>query len=113
MAYWENLSQTIRKTREVENMIYEDHPYVNHKIPKDGLSYNPTHYSRYPMEPAEFIIRNRITGGASDIIQYASRYREKGGADDLMKIIKWATLLLKYEYARTVEFYELPKEDGR
>lgn len=56
------------------------------------------HYMKMKIQPIEFIHTNKIDFLAANIIKYASRYKNKGGADDVRKIIHYARLILKLEY---------------
>ena len=58
---------------------------------------NPYWYSRYEIEPWDFIIRNKIRGGISDIIEYVCRYDAKNGVQDLKKARAWLDKLIEEE----------------
>lgn len=46
---------------------------------------NPTHYSRWKIEPLDFIMANNLDFLRGNIIKYIMRYDAKGGIDDLKK----------------------------
>lgn len=46
---------------------------------------NPDHYSRWKIEPLEFIMENGIDFVRGNIIKYVMRYDQKDGIDDLIK----------------------------
>lgn len=46
---------------------------------------NPTHYSRWPIEPIEFITANNLDFLRGNVIKYIMRYDAKGGVEDLRK----------------------------
>ena len=56
------------------------------------------HYRSLAIQPAEFIHKNGLGYLEGNIIKYASRHRQKGGAQDIRKIIHYAELLLELEY---------------
>lgn len=56
------------------------------------------HYRRLKIQPVEYIIANEIPFLAANIIKYASRYKNKGGAEDIRKIIHYCELILEFEY---------------
>lgn len=56
------------------------------------------HYKSLAIQPAEFIHRNGLGYLEGNIVKYASRHRQKGGAQDIRKIIHYAELLLELEY---------------
>ncbi len=57
------------------------------------------HYKQYPIQPVEFCQKNGLNAIESSIIKYAVRHRNKGGKEDVEKIIHYAKLLLELEYA--------------
>ena len=57
-----------------------------------------THYRKYPIQPIEYIVANGIGFLAGNVIKYATRYREKGGAEDVRKAIHYLELILEFEY---------------
>ena len=56
------------------------------------------HYRSLAIQPVEYIIKNNLGFLEGNIIKYATRYREKGGAEDIRKIIHYAQLILELEY---------------
>ena len=60
------------------------------------------HYRSKAIQPVEYIHANGLGFCAGNIVKYATRYQDKGGADDLRKIIHYAKLLLELEYGETV-----------
>lgn len=56
------------------------------------------HYRKMKIQPVEYIIANDIGFLPGNIIKYASRYPDKGGAEDIRKIIHYCKLILEFEY---------------
>lgn len=56
------------------------------------------HYKDLPIQPVEFIHANQLTFLAGNVVKYISRYRAKGGADDVRKAIHYCQLILDLEY---------------
>jgi hypothetical protein len=56
------------------------------------------HYCRFAIQPSEFIHQNQIDWLSGNIIKYACRHQDKGGPEDVKKIIHYAELLLEWEY---------------
>ncbi len=56
------------------------------------------HYKKYRIQPVEFCQLNELNHCESSIVKYATRHRDKGGAEDLRKVIHYAQLLLEMEY---------------
>lgn len=57
-----------------------------------------THYKDMPIQPIEFITKNKLDWYQGNIVKYASRHHSKGGADDLRKVIHYAELALEAQY---------------
>ena len=57
-----------------------------------------SHYNRYPMQPIEYAMANRLNYCQANAIKYITRYRDKGGREDLEKAIHNIQILIKLEY---------------
>ena len=57
-----------------------------------------SHYKDFVIQPAEFIIKNKITGAEANVIKYVCRHRLKGGVEDIDKAIHFLELLKELEY---------------
>lgn len=57
-----------------------------------------SHYKDLKIQPVEYIHANGFDFLTGNIIKYASRHRNKNGAEDVRKIIHYAELILKLEY---------------
>ena len=55
------------------------------------------HYKDLPIQPVEYIHKNGIPFIEGCIIKYATRWRAKGGKEDIKKIIHFAEMLLELE----------------
>ena len=51
-----------------------------------------SHYKKYPIQPYEFISKNKLSYYQGCVIKYVVRYLEKGGIQDLQKIIHFTEL---------------------
>ena len=56
-----------------------------------------THYNKLKIQPVEYIHANNIPFIEGSIIKYATRWKDKGGIEDLKKIIHFAELLIELE----------------
>ena len=56
-----------------------------------------THYKSLRIQPLEFCVANRLGPCESAIIKYVSRWREKGGYEDLRKIKHYVDLLMEFD----------------
>ena len=54
---------------------------------------NPSHYMQHEIEPIEYIMRNEMEFFEGNIVKYATRWKTKGGVQDLDKIIHYAQML--------------------
>lgn len=59
------------------------------------------HYRSQKIQPIEFIHANGLDFFQGNIIKYAARYKLKGGAADLHKVIHYAQLALELQYGET------------
>lgn len=64
-----------------------------------------SHYKTMKIQPVEFIQANDLNFCEGNIIKYTCRYKQKGGVEDLNKVIHYARLL--------IEQIEKEKRDGR
>ncbi len=69
-----------------------------------------THYKDMPIQPIEFITKNKLDWYQGNIVKYASRHHNKGGADDLRKVIHYAELALEAQYGAPGKQAEAIKE---
>lgn len=57
-----------------------------------------SHYKDMKIQPVEFIHANNIPFIEGACIKYLCRHREKGGAQDLQKVIHFCQMLIEMEY---------------
>ena len=55
------------------------------------------HYRDMAIQPAEYIMRNGIRFAEGCVIKYVSRWRDKGGVEDLRKAAHFLEMLIEYE----------------
>jgi hypothetical protein len=58
---------------------------------------NGTHY-KLPIQPITYIHGNKLPFIEGNVVKYITRHRDKGGADDIRKVIHYCQLLLELEY---------------
>ena len=58
------------------------------------------HYKGYDIQPIEYIQKNALGFIEGSIVKYITRYEEKGGANDLDKIIHYCELLKELKYGK-------------
>jgi hypothetical protein len=56
------------------------------------------HYKKLKIQPIEFIMANELGFIEGNIIKYATRHKDKGGVQDVKKIIHYAQLLIDMYY---------------
>lgn len=56
-----------------------------------------SHYKSLKIQPVEYIHANNIPYLEGNIIKYATRWRDKGGIEDLRKIKHYVDLLIELE----------------
>ena len=60
---------------------------------EDDAVHEPSHYTRWPIEPITYIMRNGMEFWRGNIIKYASRAGFKGDEEeDLRKVIRYAEM---------------------
>ena len=52
------------------------------------------HYKTCSIQPIEFILANNMGFCEGNIVKYITRYKQKGGREDLLKVIHYAEFLL-------------------
>ena len=56
------------------------------------------HYKDYPIQPAVFSHKNKLTWHQGEIIKYIVRYKDKNGRADLEKARHLLDMLIEFEY---------------
>lgn len=56
------------------------------------------HYKEYPIQPVEYCMRNDLDMCQANVVKYVTRFRDKGGRDDLLKAKHFIDLLIHFEY---------------
>jgi len=59
------------------------------------------HYKKFKIQPIQYITANNIPYIEGNIIKYISRWRDKGGIDDLDKVIHYVELLKELESGKS------------
>lgn len=55
------------------------------------------HYKKLKIQPVEYIMANNISYMEGNVIKYATRWRDKGGVQDLEKAIHYLQMLIEQE----------------
>ncbi len=59
---------------------------------------NPSYYTDMKIPPNVYITENNLNWEQSNVVKYISRYKRKNGKQDLLKVIKYAEMLIEREY---------------
>ena len=59
------------------------------------------HYKKLKIQPVEYILANQLGFCEGAIIKYISRWRDKGGVEDLRKIKQFCEFLIEEELKNT------------
>ena len=54
-----------------------------------------THYAKHSIQPWDYIISNNLGYLEGNIVKYISRWRDKGGVDDLRKVLHYTEKLIE------------------
>jgi len=55
------------------------------------------HYSRYNIQPVDFIIANNLDWCEANVVKYITRWKNKNGVEDLRKAEHYIHLLIERE----------------
>jgi len=58
---------------------------------------NPPHYANNKIEPIDYIIANGLTYCEGNVVKYISRWRRKGGMEDLKKAKQYIDFIIEKE----------------
>jgi len=59
-----------------------------------------THYADMAIQPMEYSMANGLDACQHTIVKYVSRFREKGGIEDLKKAMHCIEMLMEFEYGK-------------
>lgn len=60
-----------------------------------------THYKNLPIQPVEYIYKNKLDYLQGNVIKYVTRFRDKNGKQDLEKAKHYIDLLMEMEYGES------------
>lgn len=69
------------------------------------------HYKNCKIQPVEYMHANGLGYCEGAIIKYVSRYKQKGGIEDLKKAKHFIDLLIKLEYPESASQPDLLKRE--
>jgi hypothetical protein len=59
-----------------------------------------SHYKRFKISPAKFIMENNILYAEGNIIKYICRHQDKGKKQDLLKAIHYIEMIIERDYKK-------------
>lgn len=62
-----------------------------------GSQIGGDHYTKLAIQPMEYSMRNGLNACQHSVIKYVTRYKDKGGIEDLRKARHCIDLLIQYE----------------
>lgn len=72
-----------------------------------------SHYQKLKIQPIDYILANKLPFAEGCIVKYISRWRDKGGVEDLRKIKQFCEFLIEEELKNkplpTMEERRLPR----
>lgn len=57
-----------------------------------------SHYKDQPIQPIEYILKNKLDFLSGNVIKYISRHKFKNGSEDVKKAIHYCQMILELEY---------------
>ncbi len=61
-----------------------------------------SHYRKFKIQPIEYIQANGLSFLAGNVCKYITRYKDKGGLEDIKKVIHYCQLIAEFEYGATL-----------
>lgn len=88
------------RAKAVEGEPQERH-YETHQRAQDSAfntQVGGNHYTKLAIQPMEYSFKNKLDPCQHTIIKYVTRFRDKGGKEDLEKAIDCIQMLIEMEY---------------
>ena len=63
----------------------------------NGDQIGGTHYKKHAIQPWDYIIANNLGYLEGNIVKYISRWQDKGGVEDIRKVIHYAQKLIEVQ----------------
>ncbi len=63
-----------------------------------SLKEGSSHYKGFKIQPAEFIIKNKLPFAEGNVVKYTLRHNKKNGAEDIKKAIHYLKMILEMQY---------------
>jgi hypothetical protein len=76
---------------------------TSEKVGANAKQIGGGHYKKYPIEPWDYNIANNLPFMEGSIISYVTRWRDKGGVQDLQKCIHFLEKMIEVENGKVKE----------
>lgn len=103
MDTWTPMPGSIVYTTKDEIEDYMRSLNLPEKVPQKGANSKQiagSHYSDKSIQPWDFIYANNLGYFEGNCVKYVSRWRDKGGIDDLKKAIHYLEKLIELEQGK-------------
>ena len=80
----------------MDNQDTSDSSQHNNSL--NSLKEGSSHYKGFKIQPAEFIIKNKLPFAEGNVIKYTLRHNKKNGAEDIKKAIHYLKMILEMQY---------------
>lgn len=87
-----------------------DMPEVEYKLIEEettptalNIQEGGDHYKKMVIQPIEFIHANKLGYCEANVVKYITRWRDKNGLEDLMKVKHYVDLLIELECLENVK----------
>ncbi len=70
-------------------------PKNNSTSPAKAEQIGGDHYKKYAIQPIDFITANRLEWCEGNVVKYVTRWKDKGGLQDLLKARHYLDLLIE------------------
>lgn len=71
-----------------------------------------SHYTSLAIQPVRYIFENGLPFIEGNIVKYISRWRDKGGIEDLQKVKHYVELLIQFEQEKAAEQTKADIKEG-
>lgn len=79
---------------------------IENKVPDDSaltVQIGGNHYKQYKIQPIEYCMANRLDACQSSVVKYITRFRNKGGIEDLKKAQHFINILIELENINSIK----------
>ena len=56
------------------------------------------HYKKHPIQPSQYINKNKLLFAEGNVIKYVTRHQDKGKLSDIKKAIHYCEMIIERDY---------------